>query len=201
MLPESQITDETFNLLKKDTMDAIDEVKDFRESIAKRVIGDCNKELQKYAKEMHEILIGVYTPNFTETDFESIKLEEKSNEEVYGTEEIEKGITFTKIEKVPFYHKNKHVKLVSESIYKRFDGIISDISRDIITYTTNCISMYRDKLTEHKDKLKSEYDKLLEDKDNNDKRIAQIKSWEENLSIVEEKNKKIEELKGELKSC
>ena len=195
-IPENQITKETFNEMNKITMDAIDEVKVFRENILTNIIEECNNKVSEISPEKYII-------NFTETDFESMVEELKGKEEISGYKDTEKQECFKKyIEKVPYYHRNRHVNKVAENIKGRIDKIILETKNNIIDYIDKCLEKYQKKLTDDYKRRKLEYENLSKEKNNNDEIIAQIKSWEENLSIMEEKIKEIEELKGEiLKLC
>ena len=194
-LQKSQINEETFNKLKTMEKNTIDEIEKFQKDIRDMVIKDCNEELEKHKDNMPDISIEAYKPNFTDADFDEMNeyAKSKSWERAY----------FLWI--IPLwwenYNKEKHLKDVVKEVEKELDNIISNIKTNTIKYVNECKNKYLKKLEENKKKLESEYDKLLEDKDNNDKKIAQIENWEKNLSIEEEKNKEIEELKGELELC
>lgn len=177
-------------------MDAIDEVKVFRENILTNIIEECNNKVS-------EILPEKYIINFTETDFESMVDELKEKEEISGYKDIERQECFKKyIEKVPYYHRDKHVNKVAEDIKGRIDKIILETKNNIIDYIDKCLEKYQKKLTDDYKKRKLEYENLSKDKNNNEKLIDDIKIWEKNLSIIEEKTKEIKELKGEiLKLC
>ncbi|MFT8322809.1 MAG: dynamin family protein [Bacillus sp. (in: firmicutes)] len=198
-LPESQITEVTFNSMKKMTLDAIDNAKDFRREMANRVIEECNQKLIRYTEDPSKIPAEVYAPNFTETDFDAI--DEDARKNTSGYEEVEHGWTFKRVEQVPYHHLKKHVELVANSIRTRLnDDIIPKMTGNIVKYVTKCCETYRDKLTEHKQELEAEYQKLLEDRDSNEKRRANVEDLESKVAVVERGLAKITELKGDLKN-
>jgi len=195
-IQECQINDTTFNNMKKMTFDTIDAIKDFREEMATKIINDCDNKLVKYANSSSQISADAFVPDFTEKEFNSIEAETKK--ETSGIDEIEKGITFKRVEKVPYYHQKKHVKTVAEDINGRLDGIVSSMKNNIINYCNECINVYGTKLKENKDALNGEYNKLLENKENNDKLISEIKGLETKLSDIAENLSEISNLKKDL---
>ena len=198
-LPESQIDETTFGNMKKVTLDAIDDTKDFRREIADRVICECNEKLIQYTDDPSKIPAEAYTPNFTETDFDDI--DSKAKEKTSGYDPVESGLTFKKVEKVPYHHLKEHVKLVANSIHDRLNNDIIPIMIDnVVNYVTKCCDTYTQKLTEHKKDLELEYQKLLEDKNSNEKRRANVEELEKKVEIVESGLVQIAELKGELKN-
>lgn len=197
-LPESQITDTTFNSMKKMTLDAIDDTKVFRREMANRVIEECNHKLIQYTDDPSRIPAEAYTPNFTESDFDSI--DDEAREKTSGYEEVEEGVTFKSVDRVPYHHLKEHVKLVADSIYKRLDGIIDKMKDNVINYVNNCREIYTEKLTEHKIELEAEYDKLLKARESNEKIMAQVEELKKKVAGVEIQLKGITALKEGLKN-
>lgn len=198
-LPESYIKDTTFSSMKKMTMDAIDESKDFRREMADRVISECNEKLIQYTDDPTKISADSYTPNFTEADFDSI--DEEAKEQTSGYKEVEHGLTFTSVERVPYHHLKEHVKLVANSISNRLnDEIIPKMTDNVVNYVNECTQIYRGQLTEHKEELETEYQKLLEDQRDNDNIRATIADLEIKLADVANGLSTIASLKGELKN-
>lgn len=198
-LPESQITDATFSSMKKMTFDAVDNTKDFRREIADKVIEECNQRLIEYTNDPSQISAEAYNPNFTESDFDAIDTAAK--DETSGYNEVESGLTFKSVERVPYHHLKEHVKLVANSIHERLsDEIIPKMTDNVVNYVTNCTGVYKTKLTEHKQELDAEYQKLLKDKEDNDKLRETIEDMERKLNVVEVGISKVGELKGELKN-
>ena len=183
-LTESQITDSTFSSMKKMTLDAIDDTKDFRRQMADRVIEECNQKLIQYTDDPSQIPAEAYIPNFTESDFDSIDKDAKK--QTSGYNEVEEGWTFKSVSRVPYHHLREHVKLVAESIHKRLnDDIIPKMTDNVVNYVTNCTEIYRDKLKEHKVELEEEYQKLLDDRDSNEKLRANVADLKKKVTIVE----------------
>ncbi len=197
-LPESKIDENTFASMKKVTLDAIDDTKDFRRKMADRVIAECNEKLIQYTNDYSKIPTEAYIPNFTETDFDNIDLAAK--EKTSGYDLVEKGVTFLKTEeKVPYHHLKKHVGLVADSIHDRLNNdIIPTMIDNVVTYVTNSCDTYKEKLTEHKRELEAEYQKLLEDKNSNEKRRKNVEDLEKKVELVYKGLTQITELKGEL---
>lgn len=200
-MTKNQITEETFNELKKMRMDINEEVKDLQDKIRNDVIKDCNNALENYKDKMPDISIEAYIPNFTDTDFD----------EMYKSAEYESWEQVYILWIIPLwwkdYNKEKHLKKLIlgddnyNGIYKELLDIINKMSDTILdNISKEYIPKYEKKLLENIEKSKSEYNKLLKIKDDNDKIIAQIESWKKNLSIVELKIKEIEELKGEIEN-
>lgn len=198
-LPESQITDTTFSSMKKMTLDAIDDTKDFRREMANRVIEECNQKLIQYTDDPSKIPAEAYTPNFTESDFDSI--DDDARKKTSGYDEVEHGLTFKSVERVPYHHLKEHVKLVANSIHKRLnDDIIPKMTDNVVNYVTKCRETYTEKLTEHKVELEAEYQKLLEDRDSNEKRRANVEELKDKVATVEMQLKGIIGLKEELRN-
>ncbi|WP_411680076.1 dynamin family protein [Clostridium thailandense] len=198
-LPESKITDVTFSSMKKMTFDAIDDTKDFRREMADRVIEECNQRLIQYTNDPSQIPVEAYNPNFTESDFDAI--DAAAEDETSGYNKVKSGLTFKKVECVPYHHLKEHVKLVANSIYDRLsEEIIPKMTGNVVNYVTKCTETYRTKLTEHKQELEEEYQKLLEDKENNNKLRETIENMERKLIVVKVGASKVNELKGELKN-
>lgn len=198
-LSESQINETTFGNIKKITLDAIDETKDFRRVMANQVISECNEKLIQYTNDPSKIPVEAYTPNFTETDFDEIDLAAK--EKTTGYDSVETGMTFKNVERVPYHNLKEHVKLVANSIYDRLSNYIIPIMVDnVVDYVTKCCETYAQKLTEHKKELQSEYEKLLEDRNNNEKRLSDIEMLEKKIEVIDVGLEQVIELKGELKN-
>lgn len=198
-LPESQITNTTFSSMKKMTLDAIDDTKDFRREMSNRVIKECNQKLIQYTDDPSKIPAEAYTPNFTESDFDSI--DDDAREKTSGYDEVEHGLTFKSVERVPYHHLKEHVKLVANSIHKRLnDDIIPKMTDNVVNYVTKCRETYTEKLTAHKVELEAEYQKLLEDRDNNEKRRANVEELKDKVATVEMQLKGIIGLKEELRN-
>ena len=199
-LPESQINENTFASMKKVTLDSIDDIKDFRREMANRVIAECNEKLIQYTNDPSKIPAEVYTPNFTETDFDDIDSDAK--ERTSGYDLIVKRATFRKTEeRIPYHHLKDHIRLVADSIHDRLNNdIIPTMIDNVVNYVTKSCETYKDKLTEHKKELESEYQKLLEDKNSNEKRRKNVEDLEKKVEIVDTGLVRIVELKGELKN-
>lgn len=193
---ETEIKDETFDLIKKETMDAFDKVKELQDEIAKGVIEECDKELLKCSNEINLSFANMVSPVFTKEEFESIKKEAEVDPEVKG-ENRETYIIFEK--KVPFYHRNKHVKIVVNSIKKRFEDIVSPIKTNMINYVNGCLDKYSEKLKEQTGKLQADYKKLKEAKDDSAEKLKKINEFEEKLSELETNIENINKLKEEIK--
>ena len=195
---EYDITDQTFNSIKKLTFDTIDEIKEFRKKMADEIINECNQKLIQYTNDTSQIPVEVYIPNFTEADF--IAIDDEAKNETSGYKDIESGITFTSVER-KYYHKLKeHVSIVINNINGRLKSIIDQIKDNIIKFATTCIVTYKDKLIERKIELENEYDKLLKDKENKEKLEKIAEDMESKLHIMKESISEINILKGELKN-
>lgn len=199
-LPEDQINESTFASMKKVTLDAIDDTKDFRREMADRVIEECNEKLIQYTNDSSKIPAEAYIPNFTETDFDDIDTNAK--EKTSGYDLVEKGATFFKTEeKVPYHHLKEHVGLVADSIHDRLNNdIIPTMIDNVVNYVTKSCDTYKEKLTEHKKELETEYQKLLGDKNSNEKRRKNVERLENELELVDKGLSQIAELKGALKN-
>lgn len=199
-LPESQINENTFASMKKVTLDAIDDTKDFRREMADRIIAECNEKLIQYTNDSSKIPAEAYIPNFTETDFDDIDSDAK--EKTSGYDLVEKGATFFKTEeRVPYHHLKEHVGLVADSIHDRLNNdIIPTMIDNVVNYVTKSCDTYKEKLTEHKKELEAEYQKLLEDKNSNEKRRKNVVDLGEKVEMADKGLNKIAKLKGELKN-
>lgn len=198
-LPEWEINDTTFNSLKKMTFDAIDETKEFRREMANRVIKECNEKLIQYTNDPTQIPAEAYTPNFTEADF--TKIDDDAKEKTSGYEDVESGLTFKTVDKVPYHHKKEHVKLVANSISKRLGNeIIPKMVNNVVEYVTSCRDIYKDQLTNHKLELEAEYNSLLMDQENNNNIRASIENYEKKLALIEEGITSIDVLKEDLRN-
>ena len=199
-LPESKITNQTFDSMKKMTLDTIDETQEFRREIADQVIAECNQRLIQYTDDASQISAAVYIPNFTETDFD--KINEDAKEKTSGYREEEEGITFFKTTtKVPYHYLGKHVRLVANSISNRLnDEIIPKMIDNVVTYVNECTDVYRIQLTEHKQELEDEYQKLLKDQEDNESILVKIENLEKRFNEIQKGLSVLRTLKGELKN-
>lgn len=198
-LQDSEIDETTFSRMKKVTLDAIDDTKEFRRQIGDRIITECNEKLIQYTDDPRKIPAEAYTPNFTETDFD--KIDEDAKNETSGYNNVETGLTFKKVETVPYHHMREHVKRVADSIHDRLNNDIIPIMIDnVVDYVTKCCQAYTTKLTEHKQELETEYNKLLADKESNERRIENVHDLERKVEIVGVCMAQISEVIGELKN-
>lgn len=198
-LQDSEIDETTFSRMKKITLDAIDDTKEFRRQIGDRIITECNEKLIQYTDDPRKIPAEAYTPNFTETDFD--KIDEEAKNETSGYNNVETGLTFKKVETVPYHHMREHVKRVADSIHDRLNNDIIPIMIDnVVDYVTKCCQTYTTKLTEHKQELETEYNKLLADKESNERRIENVHDLERKVEIVGVCMAQISEVIGELKN-
>lgn len=207
-LKEYEITDSTFKEMKNMTLDAIDETKKFRSNMSKKIIKELNEKLVQYIDDPSKIPFDAYIPNFTEADFDTIN--NKAKKKTSGYEDIEEGVTFKKVEKVPYHYLKEHVKLVANSIYNRLIGgevtssenielaIIPTMINNTIEYLKICIEIYREKLIENKNQLQSEYKKLLKDKDDNEKRRKNVSNLELKVESIKKELEYIMKLKEDL---
>ena len=198
-LPEGAINDATFSSMKKMTFDAIDEMKEFRREMADRVIDECNQKLIQYTNDSSQIPAKVYIPNFTNSDFSAI--DNKARAKTSGYEDVESGLTFKTVEKVPYHHLKEHVQLVANSISNRLENeIIPKIKDNIMDYVKNCTETYKTQLTIHKNELEEEYQRLLEDQEKNNNIRENIKELERKLQVVEKGISSVVSIKEELKN-
>lgn len=195
---ECDITDQTFNSIKKLTFDIIDEIKNFRKEMSYKIIDECNQKLIQYTNDTSQIPVEVYIPNFTESDF--IDIDKKAKDETSGYKDIESGLTFKSVEQKYYHNLKKHVSIVINNINGRLKSIIDQIKDNIIEFARTCIDTYKEKLNERKRELENEYDKLLEDKENKEKLQKIAEDMESKLHIMKESISEINILKGELKN-
>ena len=183
-LPEDEINNTTFDSMKKMTMDAIDDAKEFRREIANKLIEQCNQELIQYTNDPEQIPAEAYVPNFTESDFAEINNE--AREKTSGYEEKEEGMTFTSVERVPYHHLRDHVKLVANSISNRLkDDIIPKMKDNAINYLLECTKKYKEQLDKHKMDLDNEFQKLLDKQKENESFMKQVEDLEHRLQVIE----------------
>lgn len=183
-LPENKIDNTTFDSMKKMTMDAIDDAKEFRREIANKLIEQCNQELIQYTNDPEQIPAEAYAPNFTESDF--VEIDNEAREKTSGYEETEEGMTFTSVERVPYHHLRDHVKLVANSISNRLkDDIIPKMKDNAINYLQKCTDEYKEQLKNHKKDLDNEFQKLLDKQKENESFMKQVEDLEHRLQVIE----------------
>lgn len=183
-LPEDEINNTTFDSMKKMTMDAIDDAKEFRREIANKLIEQCNQELIQYTNDPEQIPAEAYAPNFTESDF--VEIDNEAREKTSGYEETEEGMTFTSVERVPYHHLRDHVKLVANSISNRLkDDIIPKMKDNAINYLLECTKKYKEQLDKHKKDLDNEFQKLLDKQKENESFMKQVEDLEHRLQVIE----------------
>lgn len=197
-IKEWEIKNETFDSLRKETMDTVDEVKKFQDKIAKEVINECDKKLIECSNEIS--FANIISPIFTKAEFEDIYKEAEKNTKVKGVYHYEEGITFKETKKSPYYHKGRHVTIVANSIGDRFKDIVLSIKDNMVNYINRCIDEYVEKLKKQADRLEDDYKNLLKDKDDNDKKLKQIKIFEEKIKKFEPNIKIINDLKKEIEN-
>lgn len=198
-LPEDEINNTTFDSMKKMTMDAIDDAKEFRREIANKLIEQCNQELIQYTNDPEQIPAEAYAPNFTESDF--VEIDNEACEKTSGYEETEEGLTFTSVERVPYHHLRDHVKLVANSISNRLDDdIIPKMKDNAINYLQKCTNEYKKQLKNHKKYLDNEFQKLLDNQKDNETLMKQVEDLERELQVIETGLSNITCIKEELKN-
>lgn len=198
-LPENKIDNTTFDSMKKMTMDAVDDTKKFRREIAKELIKQCNQELIQYTNDPEQIPAEAYVPNFTESDF--VEIDDEARKETSGCEEIEEGMTFKSVKRVPYHHLRDHVKLVANSISNRLEyDIIPKMKDNAINYLIECTKKYEEQLANHKKELDKEYQKLLDNQKDNESLMKQVEDLEHRLQVIEIGLSNITCIKKELKN-
>lgn len=210
-LEELQIDNQTFDEMKKITMDIIEASKQFRDLMIRTAIKDCNEKLIEY---MDENDVEIFAPNFTESDFDNIN--NLAKEEHSGYKYVEEGVTFKKTTQVPYHNRKAHLKTIANSIKERLykgyitkdedgetkqhKGIIEEIKDNIIDNLNSCRTIYTEKLTENFNAIKEEYEDLLKDKDDNEKNLQKIKDFEDKIEKIENHLKNINNLEKEIEN-
>ena len=210
-LEEWQIDNQTFDEMKKITMDIIEASKQFRDLTIRTAIKECNEKLIEC---MDENDVEIFAPNFTESDFENIN--NLAKEEHSGYKDIEEGVTFKKTIQVSYYNRKAHVKTIANSIKERLNkgyitkdengdtkqhkGIIEEIKDNIIDNLNSCRTIYAEKLTENFNAIKKEYEDLLKDKDNNEINLQKIKDFEDKIEKIKNHLENINNLEKEIKN-
>lgn len=197
-LSESQINNDTFLQMKKMTLDAVDDVLTFRDEISQRIINEFNEKLIQYTDDPSMISAEAIKPDFTATDFDKINAEaEKASTE---TRQVTEGKSFWKSTTTQSYHVwKKHVTIVATNIRDRLNKeIIPTMKNNVMSYISNCRSVYIEKLAEHREELEAEYKKLLENKESNEKRMQNVEELKKKLTAIDEEIKKVVTIKEEL---
>lgn len=210
-LEEWQIDNQTFDEMKKITMDTIEASKHFRDLTIRTAIKDCNEKLIEC---MDENDVEIFAPNFTESDFDNIN--NLAKEEHSGYKDVEEGVTFKKTIQVLYHNRKAHVKTIANSIKERLNkgyitkdengetkqhkGIIEEIKDNIIDNLNSCRTIYAEKLKENFNAIKKEYEDLLKDKDDNEKNLQKIKDFEDKIEKIENHLKNINNLKEEIEN-
>ena len=210
-LEEWQIDNQTFDEMKKITMDTIEASKQFRDLTIRTAIKDCNEKLIEC---MDENDVEIFAPNFTESDFDNIN--NLAKEEHSGYKDVEEGVTFKKTTQVLYHNRKAHVKTIANSIKERLNkryitedengetkqhkGIIEEIKDNIIDNLNSCRTIYAEKLKENFNAIKKEYEDLLKDKDDNEKNLQKIKDFEDKIEKIENHLKNINNLKEEIEN-
>lgn len=197
-LTESEIETRTFGELKTMTMTAIEDSKKFRRKIAMEIIEECNKKLILYTDDPDMISADAFNPNFTETDFD--KIDASAKESSSGFKDVETGLTFKTVERKAYYHKDKHVRTVANSIRSRLNEIVDEMKENLMTYVEECTKEYRTKLNAHKVDLEDDYNRFLEEQKKNNDLLKTIADLETHVSKLINRLKEIEKLKGELRN-
>ena len=210
-LEEWQIENQTFDEMKKITMDTIEASKHFRDLTIRTAIKECNEKLIEC---MDENDVEIFAPNFTESDFDNIN--DLAKKEHSGYKDIEEGVTFKKTTKVLYHNRKAHLKTIANSInerlckgYKTKDengetkdnmSIIDEIKNNIIDNINSCNDIYAKKLTENFNVIKKEYEDLLKDKDNNEINLQKIKDFEDKIEKIKNHLENINNLEKEIKN-
>ena len=210
-LEEWQIDNQTFDEMKKITMDTIEASKHFRDLTIRTAIKDCNEKLIEC---MDENDVEIFAPNFTESDFDNIN--NLAKEEHSGYKDVEEGVTFKKTTQVLYHNRKAHVKTIANSIKERLNkgyitedengetkqhkGIIEEIKDNIIDNLNSCRTIYAEKLTENFNVIKKEYEDLLKDKDDNEKNLQKIKDFEDKIEKIKNHLENINNLKEEIEN-
>ena len=196
---ENDISATTFNEMKKITMDAVDDTKEFRRKIGTQVIQECNEKLIQYTDVASKLPMSSFEPNFTEEDFEQINL--GAEKATSGVNKIETGLTFKTTDDRPYHHLKEHVEIVANSICGRLrQDIIPKMTNNVVNYVYSCCDIYRGKLNANKTALENEYKKLLSIRDDNERRREDIQIKEAQLENIDEELKRLTVMKGELQN-
>lgn len=193
-LSENNITDATFDQMKKVTMDTIDKTVEFRMNITKRIIDECNQKLIECSG---SVSASVYTPNFTRNDFEKLELDAKNKSTSY--KDISKGKTNKKTAgRTSHWEKKKHVGLVLDSITSRLDVIVDAMIENLLDFSHACVAKYKNELTSHKKSLDNELQELLKVKEDNEKIKAKYDNLNAEIQRYQQNSKTLSDIEKEL---
>ena len=182
-----KIPDKSMSDLEKISFNRIEELKNFRKTLGKEIIQECNDELIKIIAENDIIHSSFIEPEFSQGDFEELKNSTESKAVKYRS--VEEGVTFKKTRTVSEYSKDMHFNLLKDSIEKRLETIKNDIVNELQDYTIEITKKYKEKLKQNAAEKKVEYDKLLTEKKENDAIQIEIES---NKIAIEKLNKNLD---------
>lgn len=152
---------DAFRELEGQAMQKIDVFKNLQKDIQKAVVSECNKALVAISNDS-EIPYTSLEPDFSEDTFKKIK--DSTESKAQETHSYETGVTFTKTHSYSEYSRNKHFKIVRDSIYSRLDTIKNDLIKNLISFVGQISKQYMTKLQANASAKKSELDAIYEAK-------------------------------------
>lgn len=179
---ENKGFDKVANELKTETLDSIDDTKDFQKKIGLELIHECDEMLIEIGKEKDDVPIEAYKPNFTAADFDDI--DKKAENETSG-DEYHAGGCFEKSWTEHYHHKQAHISMICMSIKSKLEtSIIPGMEQNAVQYVDNLLSKYKEKLASKGLDLKNQCDELIH-------KLEEVRNIQKLLEENQEQRKKI----------
>ncbi len=165
-----------FEELEQQSIRKIDEYKEFQKNIQQAVVKECDAALIAISNES-TIPYTSLEPDFSEDTFKDIvnSLKSKAHETYSYTEGWG---TFKETKSRSEYSRDKHFKIVKDSIFRRLDTIKNDLIKNLVEFAGEISKQYMSKLQENASAKKKELDAIYEAKLN----AEQIEEVIDNIS-------------------
>lgn len=151
-----------FEELEQLSIRKIDEFKEFQKNIQKAVVQECDAALIDISNEC-TIPYTSLEPDFSEDTFKEIvnTLKSKAHETYSYTEGWG---TFKETKSRSEYSRDKHFKIVKDSIFRRLDTIKNELISNLVEFAGEISKQYMTKLQENASAKKRELDAIYEAK-------------------------------------
>ncbi len=182
-----------FDELERLAIHKIDEFKELQETLQKAIVTECNNMLISISSES-EIPYTSLEPDFSEETFKKIK--ESTKEKAEETRSYETGTTFKKSHTYSAYSREKHFKIVRDSILTRLGTIKNDLIKNLVDFVINVSRQYMSELQENANAKKEELKRIYEAKLNAEQIQLVIVKLGEVSATCESYKRSAEKIKG-----
>ncbi|WP_202109130.1 dynamin family protein [Succinivibrio dextrinosolvens] len=184
-------SNESFDLLEKETMKKMDMVKSFTLKLQKDIVAEFDKELVELSDKT-SIDFVTLQPILTYDTINQIK--ESTRKDANITKSYEEGVTFKSTHYYSAYDKGEHYKLVKNHILDKFKVIKNDLIQNAIDFVEGIRDKYIDELKKNGKAKKELLDSVIEAKvtaEQNQEIIKTLIAKKDDLVKIKSENEKL----------